>query len=152
MEKKNYLRPVMQVEQFVPNHYCSNCGDGVTTITYKFICDAGNAGQYHDVYLETNGRAGLQQPTLLNPFGGDRRISRTYHPCLEQGGHTVTVPIGTSVDDIFLYGYVIVEHEEGWQTTYETVPVRVWLGENNDDVHCSTHLDATSYTPHTNMS
>ena len=48
MEKKNYLRPIMKVERFIPNDYVAAC--------YHVHCktDASNSDYTH-VYWDTNG-------------------------------------------------------------------------------------------------
>ena len=39
MEKKTYSRPVLEFEQFLPNHYIANC----FTYTANLICDLGKS-------------------------------------------------------------------------------------------------------------
>lgn len=150
MEKKIYERPVMQVEEFVANQYCAPCGDGETTVTYKFKCDAGGGSSYY-VWLDNNiigGDAegewveqGWGMFTSYEWEGADEYLGR-FHACSE-GQHTVTVPKGTPIDDIFPLG-LISRSQYGVNTT----KVRVWRGEDGDNIHCSTHLDTSEYTPH----
>ena len=148
MTKKVYGKPLMFAEEFVPQEYCAPCGDGATQVTYYFVCDGGIPNTYHTVYLESNGYSGLQ--TSGNPWAGtraDQWLTDTYHPCAQK--HTVTVPKGTAIDDIFPKGYLLVQHGYGWGASYETIPVSIWRGENGDNVHVTTALQESEFTPHT---
>ena len=154
LEKKNWISPRTGFQEFVPNEYCAPCGDGTTEVTYYFMCDC-KVGSY--VWLETNGTAGLQAKTETN-FGleqgvwnrTDNRYDLTwasrerrwgnFRPCGER--HTVTVPKGTPIDDIFPYGYTSY-----YNTGRNATPVRVWT-DNGTNTHVTTHLDASEYTPH----
>lgn len=122
---KSYIKPVFNVEHFAANEYVAACGDSGTV--YKFTCDAGG-GKTGTVYLETNGRPGLQ-----TGWGGDRSLGG-YYAC------------GTAheaeSDDEFLQGYYVTSN--GWwgSTTTEVI---VWRGPHNDNVHCTTNLDKDSW-------
>ena len=72
MERKVWRRPLTEVQKFEANEYVAACGDSGTT--YLFTCDAGG-GKSGTVYLETNGRPGLQ-----TDWGGDQYLSG-YHAC-----------------------------------------------------------------------
>lgn len=52
--KNTYVKPEMQVEEFLANQYCSNCKSGEK---YLFECNIGTIGT---LYEETNGIPGLQ--------------------------------------------------------------------------------------------
>lgn len=137
LEKKDWISPRTGFQEFVPNEYCAPCGDGTTMVTYYFWCDAG-AGDYK-VWLDSNNNGELDQ-------GIDTNITRngTYSPCNES--HTVTVPKGQSIDSTFPKGFM--------KATYmgyvygEAIPVRIWRGEDGKNVHCTTHLDESEFTPH----
>lgn len=126
MMKKEWVRPLTIVDQFVPNEYVAACGD--SGVTYKFTCDAGG-GVSGYVYLETNGKEGLQTGR-----GGDEYLSG-YHAC------------GTTHEaestDAFLKGYYVVEG--GWFEEDTVTPVIVWRGPKNDNTHCTTNLDMNSW-------
>ncbi len=159
MEKKIYERPVMQVEAFVANHYCSTCGDGPTEVTYDFKCD-GEVGGY--VWLETNGTPGLQAKTETNFFGREQGVwNRTdanydftwasresrwgnFTPCGET--HSVTVPAGTSIDNVFPQGYASY-----YTTGRNAMNVRVWT-DSGRNTHVTTQLHEHEFTPHYNLS
>lgn len=116
--KRAYVRPTMVGERFVANEYVAACGDKGTV--YKFKCDAGG-GQPGLVYLETNGKDGLQvlSDTLLS----------TYHAC----GKTHNA---NTADDFF----------DGYYVSGLTVkPVKVWRGENGDNTHCTTNLNMSEW-------
>ena len=127
-----YVKPTMESEAFVPNTYVAACGDSGTT--YLFTCDAGG-GKSGTVYLETNGRPGLQRG-----WGGDQYLS-SYYAC------------GTKheadSDDPFLNGYYVTEEYVGWwpfgHTEEQITDVIVWRGPYNNNTHCTTNLDKDSW-------
>ena len=55
--KRAYVKPTMESETFVTQAYIAACGDSGTTYLFKRDDGGGRSGT---VYLETNGRAGLQ--------------------------------------------------------------------------------------------
>lgn len=134
MTKNVWVQPRTAVQQFVANEAVSACGDSGTT--YLFTCDAGG-GREGTVYLETNGRDGLQ-----TGWGGDQNLGG-YYAC----GTTHEA----DSDDAFLNGYYVTEEwvpgSGWWPGHYETVttPVIVWRGPNNDNTHCTTNLDQDSW-------
>ena len=125
---KKWSRPVTMVQKFEANEYVAACGDSGTT--YLFTCDAGG-GESGMVYVETNGRPGLQ-----TGWGGDRSLGG-YHACGTQ--HEA------DSDDDFLQGYYVTEEYVGnWPFGhYEevTTDVIVWRGPYNNNVHCTTKLN-----------
>lgn len=150
--KKIYEKPVMLAELFVPNYFCAGCGDGPTTVTYKFVCNAGSYTRWQDVYLETNGVPGLQ--TSGNPWTGVRadRYINEYHACNETHDVTLSADEPFNIDETFPKGYVIAEIGSGSSFHYETLEVRIWTGEHNDNLHCTTNVEESQYTPHYNLS
>ena len=130
--KRVWCRPQTVVQKFEANEYVAACGDSGTV--YKFTCDAGG-GKSGTVYLETNGRPGLQ-----TGWGGDQYLSG-YHACGTQ--HEA------DSDDAFLNGYYVTEECVGfwpfghYETT--TTDVIVWRGPHNDNTHCTTNLDMDSW-------
>lgn len=54
---REYVKPTMEGELFAANEYIAACHD--INKVYKFKCDAGG-GRNGTVYLETNGKPGLQ--------------------------------------------------------------------------------------------
>ena len=122
---KNYVKPMMESEVFAANEYIAACGDSGTT--YLFRCDAGG-GKIGSVYLETNGRPGLQ-----TGWGGDQYLSG-YEACGTE--HKA------DSDDEFLDGYYVTT---GWFGQQNVTKVIVWRGPNNDNTHCTTNLDKDSW-------
>lgn len=124
--KKRWEEPMILVQQFVANEYVAACGE--ENKVYKFTCDADSDAWFKDggsVYLETNGRDGLQIG-----IGGDRYRSE-YHPCGETHEAKTT--------DKFLKGYLAT-------LTGGVKEVIVWTGLNDDNTHCTTNLDMDSWT------
>lgn len=120
--KRTWEAPGIMVQEFEANEYVAACGDSGKV--YKFTCNAGDrAGGW--VYLETNGVPGLQTDR-----GGDQYLSG-YHAC-------GTTHEASSTDD-FLNGYYV---PYGSQTV---IPVIVWRGPRNDNTHCTTNLDMSTW-------
>ncbi len=156
MEKKKYTIPVMQVEVFMANHYCSGCGD---MVTYSFKCNA-SVGKY--VWLETNGTSGVQAKTVTTEFYGrkmglwnrtDNRYDFTWASEEKKWGtfacgdtHSVTVPKGTSIDEVFPNGYAST-----YSTGEKATSVRIWT-DNGTDTHVTTLPIELESTPHNNHS
>lgn len=125
MVKNVWVQPQTVVQQFVANEYVAACHD--INKVYKFKCDAGG-GRSGDVYLETNGKPGLQ-----TGWGGDRYLSG-YHAC-------GTTHEAKTTDD-FLDGYYVTS---SWFGGTKTTPVIVWRGPHNDNTHCTENLDMDSW-------
>ncbi len=116
-----YEKPVMDVQCFMANEFCSTCGD--VNKVYKFTCDAPRG----EVYKETNGKQGLQTGWFGDEYLGG------YKPCGET--HEAS-----KVDGEFFEGYVL--HDKGeWIPETETINVMIWTGANHDNVHCTTKLN-----------
>lgn len=126
--KKVYEAPVVHLEQFVANEYIAACGD--ENKVYKFKCDAGG-GEFGEVYLETNGKEGLQTSGKKK----DKYLSG-YEAC----GTTHEA----STKDDFLNGYYVVS--DGFFGEDTVTPVIVWRGPDNDNTHCTENLDMSSWT------
>lgn len=124
---RSYRKPMMNVEKFVANEYVAACGE--SGVVYKFTCDAGG-GVPGDVYLETNGKPGLQ----IALKGGDKYLS-SYHAC------------GTTHEaestDSFLNGYYVVDG--GWFEEDTVTPVIVWRGPRGNNTHCTENLNMDSW-------
>ncbi|MDD7647475.1 MAG: hypothetical protein PUJ35_09575 [Ruminococcus bromii] len=121
VQKREWAIPQTFVQQFAANEYVAACGD--ENRVFKFTCDAGG-GKSGTVYLETNGQEGLQIG-----WGGDTYLS-LYHAC----GATHDA----STQDDFLNGYYVT-------ISGGVTPVIVWRGSNNDNTHCTTNLDMSSW-------
>ena len=135
MEKKVYGKPLMYAEKFVPQNFVAACPPSETYVTYQFWCDAGNGSTYN-VYID-NGDG-----TFNN--NSDIHIGNFY-ACRE--AHSVTVPKGSSIDDIFPKGFIGRNEWTGpWEYQYVARPVRIWRGENNDNIHCTFQLSENEFT------
>lgn len=117
---RSYRKPMMNVEKFVANEYVAACG--VSGVVYKFKCDAGGEDPGY-VYLETNGKPGLQ-------IGGDQFLGG-YQAC--------GITHEAESTDSFRNGYY-VNYSNGRVT-----PVIVWRGPNNDNIHCTENLNMDSW-------
>ena len=125
MEKKAYVKPVMESETFVPQTYVAACGDSGTV--YKFVCNAGWYGTLlgYDVYTNgLDGKPGTKDDVYL---GG-------YTPC--DATHEA------SATDEFISGYMRKDYGlvEG-----RRIDVIIWRGEDGNNIHCTTNLDKNSW-------
>lgn len=155
MEKKTYSKPTISAQRFEPQEYCAPCGDGQTEVTYYFMCDGGWGDTPYNVWLDDspkdNKLTGEWRLSLYTggwTWGyndnGDRDTWLTsgkyYHSCNKT--HTVTVPKGTSVEDIFPYGFL----QEKYDRNGEVIPVRLWRGDGS--IHATRTLNSSEFTPH----
>ena len=126
--RKEWMEPVIEVQEFVANEYVASCGDSGTV--YKFECNAGdkNLGPWnypYKVYIDSNGNGQLD--------GGDEYLGK-YHAC----GAAHEAPI----NDAFLSGFMKDTRQ------YHPTPVRViiWRGEKGNNIHCTENLNMSSWT------
>ena len=125
MEKKAYVKPVMESETFVPQNYVAACGD--MNRVYKFECNAPTEWGSGYVIQETDGREGV---SISEFFGSSLGF---YHPC----GQTHDAP----TTDAFIKGYYVHDIE----SLFNATPVIIWRGESGNNVHCTTNLDMSSW-------
>lgn len=114
--KKRYERPSAYIEEFTPNEYVAACGDN--NKVYKFRCDAGG-GSHGLVWLETNGKPGLQEDS--DTFLGGYYACNTTHEADSKNE--------------FLNGYYRKYFSKKVQE------VIVWRGTKGDNTHCTTNLN-----------
>lgn len=123
MEKRVWTMPQAEVEKFEMNAYCASaCGESGTH--YKFKCTAGG-GVSGNVYVETNGVEGLQYGDSWQWWNWDESLGG-YHAC--------DIEHAAEANDVFLNGYYCPDGSN------EVIPVVIWKGENNNNVHCTTNL------------
>ncbi len=120
MKKKVYEKPMLISEAFIPNEYVAACAEDPGYTKYSFTCNAGEGVTYEgDKYV------------WAVYVGGDKITwSGLYGPC--GSTHTVTVPAGTPVEQVFLKGYMDNVHTP----ENENIQVYVWRGKYNLNVHC----------------
>ena len=124
MEKKAYVKPVMESETFVPQTYVAACGDSGTI--YKFKCNAGSRWKNYNVYLAD----GTPYATSGRDYGGCSVDYDSYHPCNDEHW--------ADSDSGFLDGYMYEQNRRG-QNTGSRINVVIWT-DNFTDVHCTTDL------------
>lgn len=129
---RNWERPMAVVDAFVANEFVSACGN--KNKEYLFECDAGG-GDFGKVYLETNGKPGLQtiggyDHFTYGHYSADRSLGG-YYACGKK--HTA------KTTDDFKQGYYI----KNW--TNDIVDVIVWRGESGRNVHCTTNLNMNTW-------
>lgn len=126
--RREWMEPVIEVQEFVANEYVASCGDGGKV--YKFECNAGDRNLWdypYKVYIDSNGN-GIYDENI------DKYLSR-YHAC----GAAHEAP----VNDVFLSGFM---KDTRPFHDHTPVPVIIWRGENGDDTHCTANLDISSWT------
>lgn len=125
MEKRKYEKPMLVSEAFIPNEYVAACAENPGYTKYSFTCNAGEEVT-HDIPF-----FGATKYVWEVYVDGQKITRRGYYgPC--GSTHTVTVPAGTPVEQVFLKGYM----DDAYTDVNENIPVYVWRGENNDNVHC----------------
>ena len=120
MEKRKYEKPMLISEAFIPNEYVAACAEDPGYTKYSFTCNAG-AGVTHK---------GSESVWNVYVDGKDITGWGLYGPC--GSTHTVTVPAGTPVEQVFLKGYM----DNAYTDVNENIPVYVWRGKYNNNVHC----------------
>ena len=154
--KKEWTSPRTNYQEFTPQEFIAACDQSGATQTYYFVCDGGYATGKYDVILDTNGNHQLdgQWVRTLNPstweftyvWNGDDTLltaGKYFHPCNQK--HQVTVPYGQSVEATFPYGWM--QTKSSYSNNNWTA-VRIWRGDNNDNIHCTTNLREEDYIPH----
>lgn len=123
--RKEWMEPVIEVQEFVANEYVAACGDSGTV--YKFTCDAPGGWLYY--YPESDG----QIDGNYTVSGSQKRIG-SYHPC----GATHEA----SVTDAFYDGFVDYNRNRKQDPGEGVI---VWRGPNNKNGHATTNLNINSW-------
>ena len=124
---RKYKKPVLNVEQFTANEFISTCSDTEEKY-YVFKCSAGVSDRYGNVYLETNGKDGLQRSPSLDGWdwvSADKYATGSYHPYGEE--HFV------KVGETFAQGYYVNPSNN------KVTNVLTWYS-NSTGYHCTTAL------------
>lgn len=130
MEKKAYSKPQMAAQCFEPQEFVAVCPPTQRYVTYKFWCDAGG-GTTWNVYYDNNKNQVYDS--------GDTYYTNFY-ACREH--HEVTIHIGEDEFDLDTYFPMGIIRRQNWfNGQWQETPVRIWKGENNDNCHCTTHLE-----------
>lgn len=134
MEKRTYIKPVLESETFVPQNYIATCGD--TNNEYIFQCNA-EGGILGAVFYD-NGD-GLFDPKvpIVNPNGKDACMGIGYHAC--QKTH-ITQKGDEFIDGWYVTGWNAIEGKGDVIT-----PVIIWRGVEGNNIHCTTELDKNSW-------
>ena len=129
--RKEWMEPVIVVQEFVANEYVAACGDSGKV--YNFECNAGKRTSYYNVY--TNGADGIAHTR-------DDRLLGSYQPC-------GTKHAAESNSD-FKYGYMYrLDGYDWWGNPQEDrndcTNVVIWRGEYGNNIHCTTKLDINTW-------
>ncbi len=140
--KKQWGKPLTDVQEFVPQEFIAACDPDDEYVKYEFWCDAGGGSSYN-VYYDTDKDGELSDYEERNQYIGN------FHAC--RRSHSVTVKKGVSVDDVFPYGIIgryewVGSWETGVHQEYVTRPVRIWRGDDGNNIHCTTKLNVTEWT------
>lgn len=127
MNKKVWVRPVTEVQQFEANEYVAACGDG--GVWYNFECNApgGTLYYYPDKSVDK---------TIDGEYTGTGEAVRlgSYSPC--EAKHEA------SATDDFYDGYIVNSSFWGGSTTRKVI---VWRGENGRNGHATAELDMDAW-------
>ena len=123
--RKEWMEPVIEVQEFVANEYVAACGD--KGMVYKFECNAPKGWLYY--YPKSDGQ--INGEYTVN---GSAKFLGYYHPC--NAKHTA------STTSAFYDGFVDY-NRNGKQDAKEGVIV--WLGPENNDGHATNKLDMNSW-------
>lgn len=124
--RKEWMEPVIEVQEFVANEYVATCGDSGTV--YKFTCNAPRGWLYY--YPESDGQIDGNYTG-----SGSQKFIGNYHPC----GRTHEA----SVTDDFYDGFVDYNWNEKPDTGEEVI---VWRGPKNNNGHATINLNMSSWT------
>lgn len=127
--RREWMEPVIEVQEFVANEYVASCGDSGTV--YKFTCNASAGTLYY--YPESDGQ-------IDGNYTGDKRNSwklGPYQPCNAKHEASVTSD--------FYDGFVDYNRNQ-FQDPGEGVIVWIERGRGNYwDGHATTNLDMNSW-------
>lgn len=124
--RKEWMEPVIEVQEFVANEYVAACGDSGKV--YNFTCDARAGILYY--YPKSDG----QIDGNYNGQKWNSRILGSYTPCNARHKASATSD--------FYDGFV--DHNyNGWQDPGEGVIV--WRGSSNRSGHATTNLNMSSW-------
>lgn len=122
--RKEWMEPVIEVQEFVANEYVAACDNGKV---YKFTCDAPGGWLYY--YPANDGTIDGKHTD------SDYKISLgNYHPC----GTTHE----SSVTDAFYDGFI---DYNGNRKQDSGEGVIVWRGRWNNNGHATTKLNMNSW-------
>lgn len=121
--RKNYVKPALISEEFIPQTYVAACAEEPGYVIYSFECTAGKEFTHSSIL-------GDYQAIDVYVDGVDITGWRTYSPCNKP--HTVKVPEGTPITEVFEIGYM----DDTETSKKEAVPVYVWRGEDGENCHC----------------
>lgn len=122
--RKNYVKPALISEEFVPQTYVAACEHTESGAGwYKFVCDAGS-GERGDIITDEG--INLTKNGFLNNY---------YHACNEAHEAPTT--------DEFEYGYFYKNGGNDRTTGYEKVRVIIWTGDG--DVHATENLNQDTW-------
>lgn len=123
--RKEWMEPVIEVQEFVANEYVAACEDSGTF--YKFTCNAHGGWLYY--YPKSDGQIDGNYTG-----SGSQKLIGSYHPC----GATHEA----SVTDTFYDGFV----DYNWNIKQDPGEgVIVWRGPNNKNGHATINLDINSW-------
>ena len=132
--KKEWIRPLTEVQLFVANEYVAACGD--ENRVYNFECNAGSKSRSYNVYLNgPDGVAHTADDIDWSLQRGGNWYVRTYSPC----GETHQAKVDSDFQTGYMYEYFY------GQDRGNPIPVIVWTN-NRTNTHCTTNLDIDSWT------
>lgn len=127
--RKEWVRPLTTVQQFVPNEYCSSCGDSGKT--YNFKCDAPGGYLYYYPYSDgkVDGVHNNISTGYFDQYKDNASLLGAYHPC--DAFH-----IASATDD-FYDGFVDYNRNGKYDSNEGVI---VWRGKYGYNGHATKNL------------
>ena len=125
MEKRNYVKPVLSGEEFVPQNYIAACGDSGTI--YYFECTANGGNLYY--YKDGDG-------TIDGKYegSGSAKLLGSYNPCGSKHEADSTNP--------FYDGFIDYNKNNKCDSGEEVI---VWRGRWGYNGHATANLDMDTW-------
>lgn len=125
MEKRNYVKPVLSGEEFVPQNYIAACGDSGTI--YYFECTANGGNLYY--YKDGDG-------TIDGKYegSGSAKLLGSYNPCGSKHEADSTNP--------FYDGFIDYNKNKKCDSGEEVI---VWRGPWGYNGHATANLDMDTW-------
>ncbi len=144
--KKQWGKPLTNVQQFVPQEFIAACDPDEEYVTYQFWCDAAISGWFgdytHHVYFD-NGDGVFNSRTDRSALPSGWH----YDPCGE--AHDVTVRKGESIDNVFPKGWLVpLNGITGAELTDRARAIRIWQPNPTDyeNTHCTFQLTENEFS------
>lgn len=140
--KRKWGKPGLDVQVFMPNDFIAACAPDETYFEYRFWCDAGSPRYWQRVWLDKG---------TIGVYDNQDEYIGQYHPCNKT--HVVKIKKSEYPDPesylAIIFPYGILEDAntyDYWSGEMEKKPVRIWRGDDGNNIHCTYSLKENSWT------